>query len=367
MAAGVSPAALSFLAAPSTTTGRTTIVPHDPDTFCQGLWQTSPMRASRLLSLLLLLQTRGRMTARELAEESGVSVRTVYRDIDALSAAGVPVYSEPGPAGGYQLVDGYRTRLTGLTPAEAGALFFAGMPGPAAELGLGALLAAAELKIMAALPPGLRASAALVRERFLLDAPGWFRDGDRPRHLAEIADAVWEQRPLRLAYRSSDGARWRDIDPLGLVLKGGVWYLVARSGDDLRTYRVSRIENLEVLPGGIERPPDFDLAAYWQSSSDAFMARLYSGRILARLSPRGLTLLPHVVDQWVARAVLASAAAPGPDGWVKVEIPVESDDIALTQLLQFGPEVEILAPADFRQRIAEAARSMAARYQPLEN
>jgi predicted DNA-binding transcriptional regulator YafY len=345
------------------TAGRTIIVSAIPDIFCQGLWQTLLMRASRLLSLLLLLQTRGRLTARELADEAGVSVRTVYRDIDALSAAGIPVFSEPGPAGGFELVDGFRTRLTGLTPGEASAIFLAGMPGPAAELGLGALLATAELKVMAALPPGLRESATLVRERFQLDAPGWFRDGDQPQHLADVAAAVWDQRPLRVVYQGREGAGWRAIDPLGLVLKAGVWYVVAQGDSGLRTYRVSRIEDLEVISGTFQRPPDFDLEGYWRSASDAFMTRLYSGRVLARLSPRGLALLPHVVDTWVASTVLASAAAPGPDAWVQVEIPVESDDIALTQLLQFGPELEVLAPEGLRRRIAEAARNTAAIYQ----
>ncbi len=321
------------------------------------------MRASRLLTLLLLLQTHGRMTARELAEEAGVSVRTVYRDIDALSAAGVPVFSEPGPAGGYELVDGYRTRLTGLTPGEASALFLAGMPGPAAELGLGALLATAELKLLAALPPGLRESAALVRERFFLDAPGWFREGDQPRFLAEIAAAVWEQQSLRIAYRGRVGDRTRQIDPLGLVLKAGVWYAVARTEGGFRTYRVSRIEALEVLQATFQRPPDFDLAAHWQSSSDAFMARLYSGRVTVRLSPRGLEQLPHLVDQWVARAALESAAAPDLEGWTRVVIPVESDEIALTQLLQFGPEAEVLAPPELGRQMADMARAMAKRYE----
>jgi predicted DNA-binding transcriptional regulator YafY len=303
------------------------------------------------------------MTARELAEEAGVSVRTVYRDIDALSAAGVPVYSEPGPAGGYELVDGYRTRLTGLTPGEAGALFLAGMPGPAAELGLGALLTAAELKVLAALPAGLRESAALVRERFFLDAPGWFREGDQPRFLVELAAAVWEQRSLRIAYRGRVGDRTRQIDPLGLVLKAGVWYAVARTEGGFRTYRVSRIEALDVLQATFQRPPDFDLAAHWRSSSDAFMARLYSGRVTVRLSPRGLEQLPHLVDQWVARSALESAATPDPEGWTRVVIPVESDEIALTQLLQFGPEAEVLAPPELGRQMADTARAMAKRYE----
>lgn len=321
------------------------------------------MRASRLLSILLLLQSRGRMTARELAEEAGVSPRTVYRDVDALSAAGVPVYGEPGPAGGYALIDGYRTRLTGLTPGEAGALFLAGVPGPAAELGLGSLLAAAELKLLAALPPGLRESAALARERFLLDAPGWFRDGDRPPHLAVIAGAVWEQQPLLVRYRGREGDGERTIDPLGLVLKAGVWYLVARTGDESRTYRISRIEDLAVLDGRFERPVDFDLGDHWRESSERFLAHMYGDRATVRLSPRALRRLPQLLDDpWVARSTAESATLPGPDGWIQVRVPIESVEIAVAQLLRFGPEAEVLAPAELRRRMAEAALAMARIY-----
>src|ERR671917_1961826 len=175
------------------------------------------MRASRLLSILLLLQARGRLTARELADELGVSLRTVYRDVDSLGAAGIPVYADRGPTGGYQLVDGYRTRLTGLTTDEAGTLFLAGVPGPAAELGLGSVLAAAELKLRASLPGELADRADRVRERFFLDAPGWFRADEPTPHLATVADAVWSERRLSVRYR-----RWRTprevsrtLSPLG--------------------------------------------------------------------------------------------------------------------------------------------------------
>src|SRR3954468_19720380 len=168
------------------------------------------------------------MTAQALADELEVSVRTVYRDVESLSAAGVPVYADRGPAGGYRLVDGYRTRLTGLTTAEAESLFLTGMPTQAAELGLGEVLAAAQLKLMAALPPALRDRAGAIRERFMLDAPGWFRDQRSPPLLAVVADAVWEQRRLAVRYTRWDRSEVdRELAPLGLVLKNGTWYLVA--------------------------------------------------------------------------------------------------------------------------------------------
>src|SRR5262245_11112504 len=226
------------------------------------------MRASRLLTILLILQARGRTTAQELANELEVSVRTVYRDVESLGAAGVPVYSERGPAGGYQLLDGYRTRLTGLTSAEAESLFLAGMPGPAAELGLGTVLAAAQLKLLAALPPELRSRAARIRERFYLDAPGWFHEADQTPYLAAVADAVWHQRALRVRYRRWGGEVERTLEPLGLVLKAGAWYVVARVDEQPRAYRVARILDLVVLDRRFERPGDFDLAAFWQTWSE---------------------------------------------------------------------------------------------------
>ena len=320
------------------------------------------MRASRLLSLLMLLQTRGRMTASDLAAEAGVSVRTIYRDIDALSASGVPIFSEPGPAGGFELVAGFRTRLTGLTADEASALFLAGMPGAAAELGLGSFLAAAELKVLAALPPGLRASAALVRERFLLDAPGWFREDDTPRHLATIATAVWEQRVVVIRYGLGEDERERTLSPLGLVLKAGIWYLVALSGDEPRTYRVSRIAEVNALDEPFSRPEGFDLAGYWQESTGEFLAWLYRGRATLRLSPDGVCLLRRHADQWVAEVALDTATLPDPEGWMGVEVPIESEEIALSQFLQLGAHAEVLAPATLRQRMAETAQGMASIY-----
>ena len=220
--------------------------------------------------MLLLLQTRGRMTAAALAEELEVSVRTIYRDLGALGAAGVPVYTEPGPNGGCQLVDGYRTRLTGLTQPEAEALFLAGVSGPMAELGLGTVLAAAQLKVLAALPPELRSRATRVRERFHLDAPGWFHAVDDLPHLPAIAEAVWDERRISVRYERSGTVVQRQLDPLGLVIKGGIWYLVALHRGRERTYRVSRLRAVTVRDERFTRPADFDLATRWQASSLAF-------------------------------------------------------------------------------------------------
>src|SRR5215212_8625822 len=211
------------------------------------------MRAGRLVSLLLLLQTRGLMTAEQLARELEVSVRTVHRDVEALSEAGVPIYADRGPHGGVRLVEGYRTRLAGMTGEEAEALFLSGLPGPAAELGLGTVVAAARLKVLAALPPELRTRASRLVERFHLDATGWFQAGEPVPHLGVLSEAVWEARRVEILYRRGDEAVPRVLEPLGLVLKAGVWYVVARTDEQLRTYRVSRVIEAHALDESFER------------------------------------------------------------------------------------------------------------------
>ncbi|UNO39221.1 WYL domain-containing protein [Streptomyces sp. MST-110588] len=344
------------------------------------------MRADRLLTLLLLLQNRGRMTAPELAAELEVSVRTVYRDIEALGAAGVPVLADRGPLGGYRLTDGYRTRLTGLTDAEAGSLFLAGVPGPAAELGLGAELATARLKMTAALPPGPGERARRVQERFHLDASGWFRQADPVPHLAQVAEAVWEQRTLRVRYRRWGGEVRRELRPLGLVLKSGIWYVVARApeaagtdtdtgtdtgggtGTDtgtgpgtIRTYRVSRFLELEITQETFERPAGFDLAAYWSRSARQLEDRLYPWVARIRASPQALRLLPMRFGGPGARAA-ADAGPPDAEGWREVELPVETTAVAVGDLLRMGTDAEVLDPPELRKAVAAAVASLARRY-----
>jgi predicted DNA-binding transcriptional regulator YafY len=321
------------------------------------------MRASRLLSVLLLLQNRGRMTAEALAGELEVSVRTVYRDIDALSAAGVPVYADRGRSGGYQLVDGYRTRLTGLTEEEAQSLSLAGLPVAAAELGLGTVLAAAQLKLYAALPEELRSRAGKVAERFVLDVPGWFRGVESLPLLAEVANAVWENRRIKVRYRRWDRSEIeRVLDPLGLILKAGNWYLAARCDGSDRTYRVSRIFGLEEEGGSFERPADFDLAAYWRQWSEQFERRMYPRVAVVRLSPLGRDLVPFYLGAVGARALADCRGREDEEGWLRVELPVEPGAPALGELLRFGPHLQVLEPADLRAQVAEAVAKMGAFY-----
>jgi predicted DNA-binding transcriptional regulator YafY len=318
------------------------------------------MRASRLVSLLLLLQARGHRTAAELAEELEVSVRTVYRDVQALAESGVPIYAERGPGGGVRLVDGYRTRLTGLTTDEAEALFLSGVPGPAAELGLGTVVTAARLKVLAALPPELRTRAGRVAERFHLDAPGWWQQADPVPCLGELASAVWETRAVQVRYRRDDRVERRPLDPLGLVLKGGVWYLVARSKGEPRTFRVSRIEAVE-LGERFERPPDFDLAAFWAESTARFEAESPSVSITVRVDPAALPSLERVIGRAAASTLVVPKRAD-PDGWLRVRFRHDSLDAAFVDLLPRMRSVEVLAPAELRKQFAAAGRTLTARY-----
>jgi predicted DNA-binding transcriptional regulator YafY len=316
-----------------------------------------------LLSALLLLQARGRMTAQELADELEVSVRTIYRDVESLSAAGVPVYADRGPDGGYRLLDGYRTRLTGLTTAEAESLFLTGMPTQAAELGLGEVLAAAQLKLMAALPPSLRARAGAIRDRFLLDAPGWFREQQAPPLLAPVAGAVWEQRRLAIRYTRWDQSSVdRDVDPLGLVLKNGTWYLVALAAgtEEPRTFRVSRILNVDVRDP-FSRPAGFDLAKHWETAAERVRTRLWKSHATVRLSPHGRRMA-FLLGPVVNRALHEQDPEPDADGWTTVTLPIETHRHALHSFLQLGADVEVLEPVELRAMFVQAATDLARRY-----
>ena len=324
------------------------------------------MRAARLVSTLLLLQNRGRMTATELAGELEVSVRTVYRDVESLSSAGIPVYADRGPDGGYQLLDGYRTKLTGLTSEEADTLFLAGVPDAAAELGLGAELAAAQLKLEASLAPELRERAARIRQRFHLDAPSWFRELDAVPHLSGVAAAVWNQQRVRVRYLGAGSKPKQShsvLEPLGVVCKAGVWYLVAACGGKPRTYRVGRIVELEILPEVFHRPGDFDLVEFWRGWVKHYEHGVYSAEMLVRLSPRGYEMVPFAWMAVAARATVANAEEPGPDGWRRAVVPIESVRHAMIEVLKLGAEIEVLQPPELREQIRDTVRALTGMYE----
>jgi predicted DNA-binding transcriptional regulator YafY len=321
------------------------------------------VRASRLLSILLMLHTRGQVSAQAIADELEISVRTVYRDVEALGAAGIPVYATRGRRGGFRLVEGYRTKLTGLTEDEAAGLFLAGLPSAAADLGLGEVVAATQLKLLAALPPQLRARAERIRDRFLLDAPGWERAADSPPHLEAVAAAVWSQQRLRVRYqRANRDVVDRVLEPLGLVLKAGVWYLVAApTGRSPRTYRLSRVQTVEPLDETFEPPAGFVLHQHWADYQRDYEQRLFRATATVRLSVTGRQLL-FLIGSIAARAGYEAMSAPDEDGWTRTTIPIESVPHAQHALMQLGAEVEVLDPPELREAIAGSAAAMLARY-----
>lgn len=317
------------------------------------------MRASRLLSILTTLQAKGHVTAQALAAECEVSLRTIYRDVDALSAAGIPIYSVQGSSGGYRLLDGYRVRLNGLSSIEAEALFLAGLTREAADLGLGAVAASARTKLLAALPEEMRSGA--MRARFHFDAPAWFAEAETLDRLPAIADAVWNQRPIRMRYQSRTADKERRVEPLGIVLKGGAWYLVARIDKAARTLRISRIGEMEVLDERFEYPKTFDLEAYWTESIRRYEVDLHPNRAEIRLSPWAMDMMEEFLPPYVRNGAVVSEEADA-RGWRQVALSVGSMDHAAMEILRFGADAEVVGPPELRTRMAEIVGALAKVY-----
>jgi predicted DNA-binding transcriptional regulator YafY len=316
------------------------------------------MRADRLLSIMLLLQVHRRLTARELAARLEVSERTIHRDMEALGVSGVPVVAERGNGGGWSLPAGYSPDLPGLTGAEIVALL---LPRPSRlmrDLGLAQAADAARLKLLAALPATQRDDASFVRARIHIDSPGWQPSDEAVPQLPVVQEAIWQERRLRLAYRRSDGELVeRFVDPLGLVAKGNVWYLVACVEGELRTYRVSRVARAELADEPCVRPADFDLATYWEQSGTEFRANLPRFPVVARVAPEGMQRLRY------ARYVrILEAGPPDADGGVVATIDFEVEHEACSYALGLGALIEILEPAELRERVREQAEQVAALY-----
>ena len=333
------------------------------------------MRAARLIKMVLLLQSRAAMTAAELARELEVSERTVTRDAQALSEAGVPVYADRGRAGGYRLLGAYRALppslkdigggpLTGLARAEAEALFLSGLSSALREMGLEDAASAARLKVSAALLPSLRDASDSAARRFHLDAPNWFREPETPELLPVVAEAVWNDRLVRARYRRDgrDEDVERELAPYGLVLKAGVWYLCAQVAEDFRVYRVDRFSAVVVSDERFTRDEGFDLPEFWAERAARFARSLLRDEVTVRLSEQGVRRLPHVMDRSAVQEALAAAGPPDARGWVTVTLPVESLDVAYAQLLGLGPESEVLAPAALRARLTAAVQRLSELY-----
>lgn len=306
------------------------------------------MRADRLLSTLLVLQAHGKQTGRELASRLEVSERTVHRDMEALSAAGVPVYAVRGVRGGWQLDEQWRTQVPGLDEAELRALLMA-QPRVIGDTRLAAAAERAIDKLMAALPVRMRAQAASIRQRLYVDTTGWWATNEDLSALPVVQDAVTRDRKLAIHYRRRSGEQVeRTVDPLGLVAKGAAWYLVAQTPGGYRTYRVSRITHATVIDAPSVRPADFDLVAYWKSSTAQFMESRHRYRATLQLEPNAA----EKVKAWRMCSPAQSEGAADPEGWITLGVQFEDEDQALFVVLGFGPRVRVIDPASLRDRVA---------------
>lgn len=321
------------------------------------------MRADRLISLIMLLQTRGKTAARHLAQELEVSERTVYRDMVVLSAIGIPVYGEAGPDGGYALVDSYRTSLTGLTESEVQALFMLSIPEPLQALGVGLELKGALLKLAAAMPAVQRSEEERVRQRFHLDAT-WWRQKEEPQpYLKTIHQAVWQDQKLFIRYRvlagGSDAERL--VEPYGLVAKAGVWYLVCAWQGRVRVKRVSSLLEVRLSDQHFERPEDFDLADFWNIWRQDEEQRYVDFPVKVRAAPDSIPVLVHEMGSSI-RQRIEQAGPPDANGWVQLDLSFESHYEARNRLMGLGGGVEVLEPAALRMSIIDLAEQVRGLY-----
>jgi len=319
------------------------------------------MRADRLLSIMLLLQTYRRMTAHDLAERLEVSERTIHRDMESLSTAGVPVVAERGIGGGWSLMGEYRTNLTGLNEAEIQALFLARSPQLLEDLGLGKAAEAAFIKLFATVPSSTRRDAESASQRIYVDVTGWNRSEESVPLLPLLQDAVWQERKLKFKYQRGDDCDVeRVVDPLGLVAKGSVWYLVAAIDGDIRNYRVSRVLEAEMTDQTFVRPESFDLVTHWHQSAIEFKSKLPRYLVTARVHPEAVNRM-YILGRFsrVERVdppdEADEANKANEAGWARVSICFQFEDIACECLLGFGDQVEILDPPELRRKIIDRA------------
>jgi predicted DNA-binding transcriptional regulator YafY len=318
------------------------------------------MRADRLLSLLIMLQLRGRTSAQKLAQELEVSERTIYRDLQALSAAGVPVYAERGPGGGCELLDSYRTTLTGLNEDELRTLFMLNIPAPLNDLGVSQTLRSALLKLAAALPGSSQTTEAHTRQRIHLDSSPQSRANEPAPYLRTLYQAIWSDHRVEIAYRFWFGGELRaNVAPYGLIARGSDWYLAYAQGENRRAVRVADLEDVSILAETFQRPTDFDLATFWEAWNSLDTETTYPVQL--RVAPELFPLLSRFYGANFKQAA-SQAGPPDEHGWRVLTLSFNSFESARGRLLALGGAAEIIAPEALRLSLADFARQIVARY-----
>jgi len=323
------------------------------------------MRADRLLSIVLLLQTNRQLTSRALAERLEVSERTIHRDMEALSVSGIPVVAERGSNGGWSLLGEYRTNLTGLNEAEIQSLFVTQPPKLLADLRLEKASEGALLKLLAALPAMYRQGAEQARRRIHIDTAGWSRQEESAPLLPVLQEAIWSERKLRFTYQRGPGCHdvEREVDPLGLVAKGSAWYLVAGVAGEVRSYRISRMSQAEVLNQQSAVPAGFDLGAYWEQSTTAFKTAPANYLAQFRVSPDVFLRL-----RFAGRfARVGDTFEKDPDGWLRISVGFDVEEMAVEYALSFGSKLEVIEPRSLREKVIAAAKEVIEFYGPQIN
>lgn len=316
------------------------------------------MRADRLLSILLLLQNRGKMTSRELAQRLEVSERTVYRDMEALCASGIPIISERGREGGWMLTEGYRTSLTGMKPLEIGSLLLSADSSILKDLGIQDDFSTAVLKLEAASSTRSNNPVSYLSERIHIDGASWHPSDETYPFLSVLQEALWENRKVKITYLRNNEKKERMIEPLGLVAKRGVWYVAARSEGDMRTFRVSRLTEAEATNDFFERPDAFNLKNYWEESTAAFKAALpkYAVKLMVKEN-----ILKELQRE---RYVSITFTEPTTDAeWVNIEAEFNTVESACRIILSFTPSIIVVAPVELLEMVKSSVKKMLTIYE----
>jgi predicted DNA-binding transcriptional regulator YafY len=325
------------------------------------------MRADRLVSILLLLQVHQRMTVNELAKRLEVSRRTIYRDMEALSTAGIPITAERGAQGGWFLLEGYQTNLTGLSEAEISTLFFPRAASLLADLGLQKAADSALIKVLAALPAMQRHDAEDIFQRIYVDASGWDQFDEAVPWLRLLQEAIWQERTLFLCYRRRDETVVEYlVEPLGLVAKASIWYLVGMVKQEMRVFRAARVQEARITEHPFTRPTAFNLVAFWEQWrdywSESFSRNLRPYEIRTRVAPALVPTLQQHYGREIAEQ-LERADAPDPDGWIRLTFAFETQEVAWSHILRFGSLIEVVEPQELREKLAQIAATLLLFYQ----